>query len=387
MWTVLAILLWADIVLLALTYAGYPAALVLWARLRPRRPGGSGGETSPLTLVISLHDEVVVIEEKLQNSLDLEGVPRLVLADDGSADGSEEICRGAAAAQPERVCHVAVIRGGKNRTLNCALEEISEGIVVFSDANAMYERDALQRLVEAFSDPAVGCVVGQLCYHAGGETLEGAYWRYENRVKQAESDVGSMVVGNGTIIAARRSLVPALLPGVANDLQIPLAVARAGYRTVFRPDAVAREHMSDTHGEEYARKVRMATRGLSHAGEMFRLAPGVLKLQFLVHKVMRWLTGVALLEVLLLSVFLALGRGGAWHWLLGGQVAGYALAALGAAGERRGIRIPGTRFARYFTVMHLAGLHATWRVLCGETVDVWDKPSSTRRPAGGSGSG
>ncbi len=385
MWTVLAIIFWVDIALLTLTYAGYPAALVLRVRFCPRVPGGSGGETSPLTFVISLHDEVIVIAEKLRNSLALEGTPRLVLADDGSTDGSEEICRVAAAAHPERVCHVAVPRGGKNRTLNCALEEISRGIIVFSDANAMYERDAVLRLGEAFSDPAVGCVVGQLRYHKGGETLEGAYWRYENRVKQAESDAGSMVVGNGTIIAARRSLVPTLLPGVANDLQIPLAVARAGYRTVFRPDAVAREHMSDTHGEEYARKVRMATRGLSHAGEMFSLAPGVLKLQFLVHKVMRWLTGVALLEILLLSVALALGRGGVWHWLLGIQIAGYALAGVGAAGERRGIRVPGTRFAHYFTVMHLAGLHATWRVLRGETVDVWEKPASTRRPAGGSG--
>ena len=384
MWTVLAILFWADVALLALTYAGYPAVLALWARLLPLQPGGSGGETSPLTLVISLHDEVVVIDEKLRNSLDLEGTPRLVLADDGSADGSEEICRSAAASHSERVCHVAASRGGKNRTLNRALEEISGGIVVFSDANAMYDRDALPRLAEAFSDPAVGCVVGQLRYHKGGETLEGAYWRYENRVKQAESDVGSMVVGNGTIIAARRSLVPALLPGVANDLQIPLAVARAGYRTVFRPDAVAREHMSDTHGEEYSRKVRMATRGLSHAGKMYRLAPGVLKAQFLVHKVMRWLIGVALLEVIILSAILAAGRGGVWHWLLGLQVVGYALAGLGAAGERRGVRIPGTRFAHYFTVMHLAGLHATWRVLRGETVDVWDKPASTRRPAGGS---
>ena len=385
MWTVLAIIFWVDIALLTLTYAGYPAALVLRVRFCPRVPGGSGGETSPLTFVISLHDEVIVIAEKLRNSLALEGTPRLVLADDGSTDGSEEFCRVAAAAHPERVCHVVVPRGGKNRTLNCALEEISRGIIVFSDANAMYERDAVLRLGEAFSDPAVGCVVGQLRYHKGGETLEGAYWRYENRVKQAESDAGSMVVGNGTIIAARRSLVPTLLPGVANDLQIPLAVARAGYRTVFRPDAVAREHMSDTHGEEYARKVRMATRGLSHAGEMFSLAPGVLKLQFLVHKVMRWLTGVALLEVLLLSVALALGRGGVWHWLLGIQIAGYALAGVGAAGERRGIRVPGTRFAHYFTVMHLAGLHATWRVLRGETVDVWEKPASTRRPAGGSG--
>ena len=35
-------------------------------------------------------------------------------------------------------------------------------IVVMSDANTMYSRDAVQKLVAPFADPQVGCVSGEL---------------------------------------------------------------------------------------------------------------------------------------------------------------------------------------------------------------------------------
>ncbi|MBM4373377.1 MAG: hypothetical protein FJ098_17095 [Deltaproteobacteria bacterium] len=173
--------------------------------------------------------------------------------------------------------------------------------------------------------------------------------------------------------------MPALLPGLANDLQIPLAVARAGARTVFVQDAVAWEHLSDSAGEEHARKVRMATRGLSHVPEMLRLAPGILKAQYLVHKVLRWLTGVALVEVLALNVILAFGMGGLYTALLACQGLFYAAAALGAVAEGRNLRVPLLRFPRYFVLMHLAGLEAVMNVLRGRTFETWEKPTSTRR--------
>ena len=381
MWLLLEILLWFDVALLGIAYVGYPVILRAVVALRQARAAVEGGSTGPVTLIVSLHDEATVIEEKIRNALELDqgSLARIVLADDGSTDGSEASCRRAAERDPARITHVQAPRGGKNRTLNRALEGITGGIVVFSDANPMYAQDALTRLVEPFRDPGVGCVVGQLRFHRGGETLEGAYWRYEDQVKRLESAVGSMVVGNGAIIAARRELIPTLLPGVANDLQLPLAVARAGFRTIFHPAAVAFEHLSDTHREEFARKVRMAIRGLSSVGEMLRLAPGVLKLQYLVHKVLRWLTGVALVEILGLSVALALGRGGVFHWILACQGGFYALAFLGFAGARAGVRVPGARFPHYFVVMHLAGLLATWRVLMGQRMGTWESPASTRR--------
>ncbi len=375
-------LLWAGIATLFLTYIGYPMALAAIARFAAKRgtiPPADGH--LPMTLVISLHNENVVIEDKLRNALALswKGGVTVLLADDGSTDGSEEVCRQAAVGHPGQVVHVRIPRGGKNRALNAALQHAGDGIVVFTDANAVFEKDALNRIGEAFLDPRIGCVIGLLRFNKNGHSLEGAYWRYENLVKRLESALGSMVVGNGAIIAARRHLIPELLPGLANDLQIPLAVARQGYRSTFQPAAVAWEFLSDTSAEEFQRKVRMATRGLSHVRQMLSLAPGWLKLQYVLHKVLRWLTGVILVAVLGLSIVLAAGKGGFYFGLLGLQLVFYAVAAAGAAGDKRGLRIPGLRFPHYFTLMHLAGLIAVGNVLRSRDFETWDKPASTRR--------
>ena len=55
-------------------------------------------------------------------------------------------------------------RLGKTAGLNAVMPTVQTDIVVFSDANAMYQADALSALVRNFADPAVGCVTGEARY-------------------------------------------------------------------------------------------------------------------------------------------------------------------------------------------------------------------------------
>ena len=55
-------------------------------------------------------------------------------------------------------------RRGKTAGLNLAVPTLTGDIVVFSDANAMYQPDALLKLVRNFADPEVGCVTGEARY-------------------------------------------------------------------------------------------------------------------------------------------------------------------------------------------------------------------------------
>ena len=86
---------------------------------------------------------------------------------DASDDGTDEIVaelRGAR--RPPVPPAGAAGQDGRARTARCRL---SRGdIVVFSDANAMYEPDALRKLVRNFADPDVGCVTGEARYLTGG---------------------------------------------------------------------------------------------------------------------------------------------------------------------------------------------------------------------------
>ncbi len=60
------------------------------------------------------------------------------------------------------------MRRGKTAGLNAAVPRARGEIVVFSDANAMYQPDALRMLVRNFDDPQVGCVTGEARYLEGG---------------------------------------------------------------------------------------------------------------------------------------------------------------------------------------------------------------------------
>ena len=64
------------------------------------------------------------------------------------------------------------------------------GIIVFSDANALFRPDALRKLVRHFADPHVGCVAGRKAIQGMKGEGEGLYWRYESYLKRCDSEVG-----------------------------------------------------------------------------------------------------------------------------------------------------------------------------------------------------
>jgi cellulose synthase/poly-beta-1,6-N-acetylglucosamine synthase-like glycosyltransferase len=377
----LEILFWLCFGVMFLTYIGYPILLKLIGVLGGDYKGEKILKPNKVTMIVSLYNEISVLDRKISNcvSLKTEGYDfSVILADDCSDDGSGELCRDWAQKMPELF---RVVRGtkrtGKNITLRLALSIINEGIVVFSDANSHYEEDALHRLIEPFRDPAIGCVVGQLRYHKGGKTLEGAYWRYEHMVKHLESRLGAMVVGNGSIIASRYNLLGAIHLPVANDLTIPLDVNRAGARSIFQDKAVAWEHMSTNSGEEFQRKLRMATRGLSNFKSTMSRAMGLMKAQYLIHKVFRWTSGAFLITLLAVNLPLAFWTP-FWTVALALQAAFYGSALMGWFLEKMGKKASILMFSWYFCVMHAAGIIALFRVLRGQQAATWEKPESTR---------
>jgi cellulose synthase/poly-beta-1,6-N-acetylglucosamine synthase-like glycosyltransferase len=305
---------WSLIALIAFVYLGYPVLIALVALIRRRRPRSDSDRLPSLALLIPAHNEATVIAAKLANALESDYPPdrlRVYVISDASDDGTDGVVAGVDDPRVRLIRQER--REGKVNALKRGIAAAGDAeIICFSDANSRYEPDALRRLAAVFSDPRVGAACGRLRLSGTGESGtaagEGLYWRYEDAIKAAESLSGTMLMGAGTIYAARRELIPDVPAHRADDSIVPLAIAVGGYQVAWVPGAVAWERTAVDAGEEFRRKVRMIAHdfgGYFHLGGCWR-RPSV-GLRLFCHKLLRWLVPLFYLAALGLAVPSALG--------------------------------------------------------------------------------
>ncbi len=319
-----------------------------------------------MTVVVAAHNEEPVIARRLENlrALDYPADKlELVVTSDASTDRTEEI-----AASFPGVRVIRNPRGGKVAAQDNAVRETESEILAFTDANASWAPDALRALVANFADPEVAYVCGQLVLEAAdGSNREGAYWRYEMVQRQAESRLGSITGGNGSIYAVRRSDYVEVDPKWGHDLSFPYRMVQAGRRAVYEPAARAFEKPTPSNETEYRRKVRM----FEHCWEITlrgsilkRLPPGYL-VEIVSHRILRYGSGLLHLALFATSVVLA-GEGLLYQLALTGQLA-LVLAALLGVG-----------IARYYVLVTWATVVALWNYLRRGVPATWEAAEGTR---------
>jgi cellulose synthase/poly-beta-1,6-N-acetylglucosamine synthase-like glycosyltransferase len=368
----LRMLLWGSAGLIAWTHAGYPAAAALAARLRRYAPRRDELFLPELALIVAAHDEEAVLRERLENALLLD-YPRerleLVVASDGSADGTRALVE---RFSEQGVRLIDLPRVGKVSAQNAAVNATSGEVIAFSDANSLWEPDALRILVRNLADPEVGYVCGRLELEnaRAGDNREGLYWGFELWLRAQESACGSITAGNGGIYAVRRSAFLELGPEYGHDLGLPFRLRRLGLRSVYEPEAVAREQALSTAQAEWGRKVRMLSRAWAEVlrGGMLdpRGQPPFYFTALVSHRLVRYASGVLHLTLFGASLGLA-HRDRAARVLLALQLG---FLGLGLAGRRRR-GLPLADAAWYYTVVTAAsvaglaraltrGPHVTW---------------------------
>jgi cellulose synthase/poly-beta-1,6-N-acetylglucosamine synthase-like glycosyltransferase len=284
-------------------YAGYPLILQAIVWIRGARPIRRGSGLPRVSLVISAYNERAVIGAKIRNALALD-YPRelleIVVVSDASSDGTDAVVDEFADRGVRLLRQTE--RRGKTAGLNAVVPTLSGDVVVFSDANAMYDADAVRKLVRNFGDPRVGCVTGEARYLKGNrsaaDVTERAYWNYEIWIKRLETSVGSMVGGDGAIYAIRKTLWQTLSDDAINDFLNPLQIVGAGWRGVYEPEAVCYEETAAGIRREWRRRVRIVSRSwravFQARGVLNPFQVGGFAFCLLSHKVLRWFSGVFL---------------------------------------------------------------------------------------------
>ena len=311
----------------------YPLIIGLLARwYRPRRGVAelhAHARAPTVSVVIATRDEPALVRERIADCLGgVEDPTRLEIVIGVDFRAVPEAYRELSIAP-----NVVVVRGdppgGKATALNAAVRAARGDVLLFTDVQQRFERDAISRLVPAFDRPEVGAVSGrlELAVEARRSPV-GRYWSYERWLRRCEADVHSCVGATGAIWALRRALWSPLPPALINDdLYGPMRVVLSGYRVAFADDARAVDLRRAASSSEYHRKVRTLT-GII---QLCAWLPQVLVptrnpiwLQFVFHKLLRLLTPYWLLAILVWCAVVALRE-------MGRHPAMIALAALVAA--------------------------------------------------------
>jgi len=378
-WRMTAVVFWFSVVVIGYVYAGYPFVMWLLARLKPAQPVVPATDQPAVSVIISAFNEEDVIGEKLANTLAL-NYPReklhIIVASDGSTDRTDEIVAGFRT-QGVRLIRVGG-RQGKTAAQNAAVAAANGEILVFSDANALYDPDAVRRLVRHFAQADVGCVEGRRVDLSPGESAtarhELTYRDVESRIKAWESRVLSCTGATGPIYAIRRSLYLPLDPEMISDLMEPLLVmCRHGKRHVFEPAAISRERVNGRMRDEFHRKVRIMTRCLNS----LRMAPQVVNpfrngwfaVQVISHRLLRWLVPVFALAAFAANVYLLPDPFYRMTLLL--QLSFLLVAAIGAALDRLNLGPAFLRLPHYFCAANLAALDAIGNCLLRKNIVTW----------------
>lgn len=376
-------LFWVALFLIVYPYVGYVGILWVLGRMKqPESRDAVGASMPKVTLLISAYNEEAAIERKIQNALEL-NYPKdgleVVVVSDGSTDSTCKIVSQYAAVGVKLRQYEG--RLGKTACLNLAVPLAEGEIVVFSDANALYQPDTIKEFVRHFGDPKVGFVTGSTRYvasHAKGfESVADAmslYARIGYVTKDLESRVGSCIGADGAIFAIRKNYYEALCQDDINDLVLPLRIMKLGGVGRLALGAVCTEEAFGSPEAQFSRQVRIANRTIralmNNSDLLNPFKYSVIAFQLISGKVLKMLCPLWMVALLVANLELV-----SRHWFytlaLAGQVMFYSM----VWGASKGVTLLGlsrvVSIAHTFVVVN-AAIGLGWlQYLKGETYTTW----------------
>jgi len=378
--TILNVSFWGSLLAVWWAYIGYFVTMWILSVVRPRSVNKKD-YFPQISVIITAYNEEKRIAQKIENSLSLD-YPKnkleILVVSDASTDTTDTIVKSFAARNITLLTVSA--RKGKHSAQHWGIQAAVGEIMVFTDATTFLERDALLKIVRSYADSSVGCVSGEdRPETAGGELAgEGAYVKYEMKLRSFEERVDSIVGASGCFFSVRKSLCNAWIDDMSSDFYMPIVAKMNGYRAVVDHEAVGVYRVVNDSSREFERKVRTVVHGLEvlfhFKGIMNPFKYGGYAFQMISHKLCRWLVPFAL--IMAVAANLALVNHGWFYQLaLAAQALLYLLALAGYL--IRGLqRFSPFKIPMFFSMVNLSILVAWYKYLSGAKCVVWE---STKR--------
>ena len=246
----------------------FVTALALIARRKERKhPPFDESYAPAVTVVIAAFNEAKVIIRTLQAVLanDYAGPLDVIVVDDGSADGTAETVT-RAYGDDARIHVMRQENAGKAAALNRGIAHAGAEIIIALDADTIFARDTISKLVRRFADPLVGTVAGNV--KVGNRINPLTYWQAieyitsQNLDRRAYSLLNSVSVVPGAVGAWRREAI--MQAGgytsdtMAEDMDLTWRIRRIGWRIETETEAVGFTEAPDSFTALYKQRFRWA---------------------------------------------------------------------------------------------------------------------------------
>ncbi|HET7405067.1 MAG TPA: glycosyltransferase [Candidatus Bathyarchaeia archaeon] len=222
-------------------------------------------ESEPsVSIIVPTYNEASVIETKLSNIVE-NGYPsqklQFIVVDSASTDGTADRAR--------RFIEQHNLRGevieetsrtGKSGALNLGLTHATGELICTSDAECVWDKDALRNGVRYFSDPRIGSVSGVHRISAAGTlagNVEGSYRSVYRTLRIGESKLSSTPIGEGEIQLFRRAEFPGFDPRVGGDDTCgALCMIEKGFRSISAEDVMFMDPAPPAWAARFRQKIR-----------------------------------------------------------------------------------------------------------------------------------
>lgn len=367
---------------------GYPISLVILKKLLKKENQKDYSYEPTVTIMVVAHNEEKVIEEKLENIISMDYPSEkidYIVASDYSTDRTDELVEQFISEHTEKRIriHKSINHFGKTNAQNENQKLCTSEILIMTDANAIFNKDAVKELVSSFSDPSIAYVSGQLRYMntTNNETAnsEGFYWKLDLMCRQIESGIQTITAGNGAIYAVRNVDYRIISPIECHDSSFPVIYALEKKRAIYNPDAIAYEKAGEIDEDEFKRKVRMnrtILHGIMPDARILNVFNyGWFSYFYFGHRTCRYLLWIMHLVALVSNIILAVFCSPFWKVLACIQLLLYLMAIIGWCTKSNN-RI--VRIVSYYCMTVIAQWKGVMNIITGKSKPVWEKAESTR---------
>jgi cellulose synthase/poly-beta-1,6-N-acetylglucosamine synthase-like glycosyltransferase len=200
--------------------------------------------TERVTVIVPAYNEAAGIEAAVRSIAASTHPVEIIVVDDGSTDDTAGIV------EALNLSGVTLIRqpnGGKPTALNTGIQAASHDLIVMVDGDTVFEPDTVRALIQPFADPKIGAVSGNTKINNRGGML-GAWQHIEyvvgfNLDRRLFDVAECMPTVPGAIGAFRKDALTRVggvsTDTLAEDTDLTMALARDGWRVVYRDDARA----------------------------------------------------------------------------------------------------------------------------------------------------